>query len=1298
MSRRKRGIKRDCGNCDKVYGFSSDMPPLADQDNDENGTIWGIQGEPFGGVSNGPGTPKIHSGSTWTVNAAKVPTSYPHAGCDDRPPMSSADPTTPEHEQWSAEIAIAAQIDVLQQEDDDAANDINNWHFVWWSRAVAVDGSQRHIYYGINGWWTGDTPSTPPDLTAAYFPTAVDGTLSHDIVRVNISDTSDVVTYSTAFLGHKSAELNHAYDPVANPDLFDFPASEMDRQYYFMGYETFTAARPDIGLNTATGNADGQNVYAAQTHYVGLNYYFRSTYSPDLTLVDGSARWQVARLQLNSEAPTTPTCYCSDAWVGQDHVGTYAIALPSVRAFLQSSVEFDEPRVCAIKVEVNPDYDSETDPRTHLTTGLVTGLALNTRTRTTSHVTQDGDNHLVWDGTLNDDDDNVDLNTILPPEDGPYAEQEWNDLRIRCYVHYYGKDYLLFTTKDKTDPTVTFTPLAIFGADGVGNLNQGLEDAELLFTVEVESTDEILTVNDSYYTDAPDWTMTDPTEWAAEFDSSPSVVGRVSLILEDVEVVNDESTISFDPRLDNRAHSLDDPDIRLNIPATDGTPDNNSDTLEFYDNGILRWSTWNADATDATPFLNYYSQNHSGDFVTVGGITPGKHKFRWTLKRYTSLNDLQCFIRRIQLPECLGGVDPNAVTAWFVGGDNIVRKMTYRKWPKRDDEQRTDLLSRYSTVPDFIMPDKQGRVLMMNAHYVTRVIVDGIDNEANPDGVLDTTFFDEGFFVCTASPVIPEAAKRLNGNCEWVDAIPAPIDAINDPKWGGPQMMVTNSGIQLRGMNGSLRDATVDSLGIDRYEGVVIAAGKIVTGGFDSVVLDDNASTVDGHYDRKFLWITSGNGANQHTHITSSLGDGTLTLRPLLTISPKAGDSYQIRTWPEDFGTFLTANGGQGWNRRIHGWTLKHDNHAIPHLEIIWRITVDRPSYPYPPTYDNPDDANGPWPIDGRMEADSSVLAVTSPSSTQVTGTHPTTRIRDPRSPEFTRKISGEPDTRKPVWSSLNKIVSRVYGDTGSRRPQFHWARPLAYYFPDPIEGDPLPSGPWPSVQWFLTYSYHCPSVGNTIDHRYGIASGAECVNSPEDEEPDPDDWHYTYDDNLFLSGSVFGGLPDFDAVDCNCDCCVHNDMTDEIRSIYNIDLSGEAKIVSVYTDSDPGTYTGPVFGDPVRIIVVFNKPVTVVGNNVNNPSLLLNSGSGAGSDNADYDSALASNRLLFLFNAYILGEGETGHAQDPLDYRDAGSLLFFRGEPGAIIDAATQRPANLKLPEPGSENDLLTTAGIVIA
>jgi hypothetical protein len=1275
----------------QVWGFSSDIPNFENLFDNSTGSLYDIRSDPFDGI--GPGTPPIGSSVSYGIKAAKAPTSFPYPTCDGDPVMSSADPAS--DEQWSAGLANFLSLGALQRDGGHDTEDLKptNCHYVWWSRAIAVGGEQTHVTYGVTGWWTGNPPlgegvesgPTPTGLSQAGDP---DGRLllRHDLVRVNIADPTDVITYSTAFLGHKYTELvNSSYDPASPPDGVDLPANEMEYQYFFLGLVGITGPRPNI--NTLAGGTENQffnQTYCAQTHYVGLKYYCRVTYSPDQCLVDGTGRWMAARLELHDETPERPTCYCSDAYVGQDNAGKYVIALFSVRAFMES--EGDEPWAAAIKVEDNPNFGVDGDTRTKLTTGLATGKAINNRTRTTSHALLGGSSHLVWDGTLQDGSDgytNEIVNKIIDaadpehPANLAYPSEDWNDLRLRAYVRVYGKDYAIFTTtpyNPGAGPPVD-TPTADFEDN---NLNHGLPAGVQFKTggsvegnhwevnsdgIAPPSEGVTTAINGSYQ--AANTNQLDPSD------------GDSWLSLPFTAVTAGDITVKY--RFANRL-----------IGTHDGTfssitnSPNVNNTGEFLLDGVVQKVVDNSTFIIASEYTTTYT-------FTFSAVPAGEHTIKFRAIRRDPYDELVFQVDDIAFGmPLLVGDDYNNVNCYIFDGERV-RKAKYRVWPLRDEENAIDISDRASTVPDFILPDKQGRILYCNSHYVARVLVNDIDNDVYPDGKLDTTFFDRGFAKFTASPTTPPPAQYQDQNCEWRDATPAELvyDAIADPKWGAPQMMWAGDDIQLRGMNGSLRDATVDALGLSNFQGDKISAGTLSSGGVSSVKLDPlTASPVDGAYLNKFLFTTEGQGKDQSACIVGYQGAGhgadsyKAVLKPEFRTLTNTTSKYEVRTRPEDFIPYLSVASGTGaWNKRVHGWTLKNDDAKIPHLEIIWHCTKDQPAFPVKPPYTNAEGESGPWPVDGSMTADSSVLETLTPGPF-LKFSDLYTQIHDPT--EFSLKDTGDPNTKKSVWSNLSKIVSRVYGDSFSRRPQFHWARPHSAYYPDPAwaEGDPQPEGPYPSIEWRLLWSHQCPSAGHDTDSRMGHSNVNHCHNHTGPNTianpDDTDDWHYTWDDTGFSNALTrTGGLSDFDAVDEGCGCVDNN--FDGVRKLYQVELEA-AYVLKVYTTTVEGLY---IEGDSIPIYVVFNKPVSVT----EHPRLLLNLDAGG---YAEYSAGSGTQELQFL---YVVGAPDFSTR---LDYTSSGALVPGPDN-GRITTVDCRKPAVLTLPEPESFHDMLFSADLTV-
>jgi hypothetical protein len=235
----------------------------------------------------------------------------------------------------------------------------------------------------------------------------------------------------------------------------------------------------------------------------------------------------------------------------------------------------------------------------------------------------------------------------------------------------------------------------------------------------------------------------------------------------------------------------------------------------------------------------------------------------------------------------------------------------------------------------------------------------------------------------------------------------------------------------------------------------------------------------------------------------------------------------------EEFIRVLNAGAVAGWNSRIQGWTFSEDGKTrLPHVEVIWRCNYDQPSWPFEPPYTNAGSDPGPYHPD--TEADSYLLA---PDGTLDPNF---ARWRDPR------RLTGMDARRKPQWVDKNKIVSRVYCDSYSRRPQFKWT---VNPNPDPeplIGGDPNPdyeNPPWPRAQARIHPAYLCPTAGHWEGGVFVLearctdtehAGDEECQLDPEHGDTTNICWHYNVDYAV-----VHSGFTDFEAVyGATCRCC----------------------------------------------------------------------------------------------------------------------------------------------------------------
>jgi hypothetical protein len=1053
----------------------------------------------------------IVDGSAFVTAAAMVPISYPPRGCEKYPPTSTADPRS--EKQWKADLCTYFEVGLIAGTDDQL--EFKSHHMVFYSKTVFIDNVQRLVTYGFTGEFTPNrtTGDSPRDLTGPG-----GGSIWLDQLQIHIDDPSTTRFYRTAFFGEAVDYWNDFTSGVDNNN-----GSEL--VYYSKHNILWDGVSPWQVNKSNVYPWDGLAQIAVNCRYFGQDYYCGSTYYPGVFhSADGdtpaSGTWSVFRLKYD-DGDGRPEVFASDQGVltsdtiVADHEGPYMIMLWSQRAWLLTNPP--EPPEGSFSTLESRTPDEPWAIAMSDSGKIVTGRVFNNRMRTAN--IYNSDSHFqTWDGTLQDGSDGFDnevANIIVDPANGSdpavvaFPDEDWQNPAIRSYVHFNGKDYALltfYTTAGSTPQTAT--PLADFGADaGSGDMNHGLSGG-LAFESDGDHGDTV-DPDHGYFDDDPTFVHHDPDKWAAKFHSTPALVGQVSLVLKDVHVVNNTSAITFDYRLDNRAQSAVFPYSYLgNFPGDDGAL--NHDTLEFYVDGVLKWSTYNASASSAGDFLNFHP---SSDVALIDDIPAGKHTFRWTLKRYTAQNDMAAWIDNIQLPEILVSDDINGVRRYFYDGTRL-RRASHWAWPRRDDvvdtvsgdPGHTGINFRASTVPDAIAVDRskgnEGKILYGNPHYLCRIIVDDIDDEVYPDGKLDEDFGTRGFVRWTATPGELTLVEKPDGaeepsddDCEAKQTTTQEL--LLDPPWGAFHPIPLRGGIQVRGVNSSIADSTVTPVNKHLY-------GP----------------------DEKWQYLT------------------------------QAATS--------------TAPGEGGWSTRVTGWSVRDNgNTLIPHVDVMWHPIHDQPAFPVGPdtdTYPASDGYQAP-PFPFSMQADSHVLrdnatgrAISDPTALENAYTD-FCRVRDPRKIGVERNGEKNWDTRKPVWNVTNYVTPRVYSDCYSFIAQYHWIKKKG---DDPVDGDD-PNYliyPYPSVQWFLAPVYASPIPGMYPQNGQTDNTTGQCPMCQSDDplapgydpDCDPDNWHYTFNTikagPATSSGSMGNKFDDFDAVDCDCDCCVENDFVNPRNAV----------------------------------------------------------------------------------------------------------------------------------------------------
>ena len=855
-----KGLKSGCCSPFEVWGVSVNCPPFLGLLTDRVGPMQGghvffpyalFRGRPgnYGAVQIDL-DPELWTKQprTWGMYPAKIPSSYPYNSCEGSDIISEpiGGPLIYRNSQGEPD---GLQMCILSRHyEEDGAEFVDYWRHCFASRAIYVDGKQKYIAYRYGAAGSrlehGDLYETPHAECIG------------EISVININEASIHATANIDFLNHLSGAESKTY---------------MEELLQVM-YTTFEDTFNFEGEITPDGKQPPANCIS-----IGKDYSVFSSYSPNLEPEIG-AGWMIARIKYNGTrkgVPDSLEVFCSNGDLGKTTTpyytsNAYVIVLPSCRVYMDSSFEpsgsfpVDECWVCAKTVNGS--------------VRVITSQWFDKRYR----IGHEGEETGYADGTLTDTEvshGNIILDSTAPP---PIPGETWDGLKIWCYNRVYdartqtNRDLLLLTTNpgsgaDTDTPTATFED---------GDLNAGLQGISFVSTGQTgagTSGNNWMPTTNDYYADED----SDDQGWSATTNNNVQFEGTSDLSITFTVTGDGPSpTFRFRYRLDNRKYGIKpDGTPDFTFLSNFAEPDNN---LQFWLDGDLLNTVDNINfpegITPGTPEPFEEWREYSVD------LEPGTHTFRWTLSRKIAYHRLVAWVDHVEFPEILVGDDYNGLKRYFYNGEKI-QEARWWAWARRNEEgtvfpgTQDPLSSRAATIPHFITLDKLGRILYGNSHYVVCLKYDDTSEEYILDeehgGPRGPGFEGQngGYLRLKATPNT-ESPTPLCTNPDLV----VDIDVVDDPNWGGFQILPSNHGYQLRGANASPDDATNDPLGREAY----IFREPVGEGQHISEVFQNKVSSKGRWSQRISCWTITQNGKELTPHLE-------VIWRP----------TFDTKSWPE---------------------------------------------------------------------------------------------------------------------------------------------------------------------------------------------------------------------------------------------------------------------------------------------------------------------------------------------------------------------------------------------------------------
>jgi hypothetical protein len=673
--------------------------------------------------------------------------------------------------------------------------------------------------------------------------------------------------------------------------------------------------------------------------------------------------------------------------------------------------------------------------------------------------------------------------------DGSIREEEVENIiyegtgqpEVYCYNRMRGQDYVAFSILDEPSPENTFDITADFEPETPGtpgSINHGLPDG-IIFTSRGDYGNAWQPDNAVYYSDPGTWSNTDPTRWGLKANSTQNFVGLTIVEIE-VNITQDNSNVRFDWRLDNRAAQPDFPFFTVNTPEAD--LDGRHDTLEFsIDNSTI----FTQDGTDTGVFEpglpEGWSVFHHFDLsVLAPGSTlnTGKHKLKWVFQRFTQANhNFNSFaaIDNVKI-ENVTTADSEGTPYYYDG--TVSRPIKYQIRPKR--ENLDNLTDRITSAIHYIAVDREDQIWYGNPHGVIRLEDDNVSKAL------------EVQFTVVPGETLPEASGGPGGG----------PDAWSDPDSDSGDCHKDRCNPDICGHTEPQVETTADP---PPFAFQIIPTREwIQIRGANASIKDASGLPIDVKHDR--------------------------------------GGRYAYELAPRNH---------RRWSGRAHAWSISYDgSNRLPHIEVAYRLDLNTPSFPWSRDFiTNTPGFGGDPPDIPPFAINVFDVALFVPPHIGwhfhfLTSTHDieSTELPDDGIHDHHPSLENRMDDR-------NLIIARGYTDATSRTPSHSWIQnPLIAPDGEEIGNWPISHEPWPYARAF-PYPLYYPGTGRcTLGIEYTDQSGNNTVGLMRCVL-----W-ITRDDGLggfldeeirenkqalMLSPNVDSNpLTDFDAVDCDCDCC----------------------------------------------------------------------------------------------------------------------------------------------------------------